>query len=137
LEKALENPWKKEKPFQPEQPNSAYLSLVCACLPHLTGGPRLLAPTRARVLSSLSRPLLSGDDLSALTSSAQAQLLSLSRGSRLLERPPIHSSALADQWVPSVGPFPSKPPTHDPRVAVDSAPTTHAKVALVPTSVFF
>jgi hypothetical protein len=75
--------------------------------------------------------------LSAPTSPALAQLLSLSHRSHLLARPPILSFALADRWVPSVGPFLSKPPVHDLRVAVDSAPTTLAEAAPVPTPTFF
>jgi hypothetical protein len=136
MEKALENPWKKEKPFQPEQPNSAHLSLVSVRPPPMTGRPHLSAPAHARALSSLL-PLPSGADLSTPTQSAHAQLLLLSRGSRLLARPPVHSSALTDRWVPSVGPFPSEPSAHDLRVAVDSTPTTHAEATPIPTPSFF
>jgi hypothetical protein len=97
---------------------------------------RLSAPARPRALLSLS-PLPSGADLSAPTSPALAQLLSLSRGSRLPARPPVRSSALTDRWVPSVGLFPSEPLVHDLRVVVDSAPTTHAEDAPDPTLAFF
>jgi hypothetical protein len=97
---------------------------------------RLSAPARQRALLSLS-PLPSGADLSAPTSPALAQLLSLSRGSRLPARPPVHTSALTDRWVPSVGLFPSEPLVHDLRVIVDSAPTTHAEDAPDPTPAFF
>jgi hypothetical protein len=65
------------------------------------------------------------------------QLLSLSCGSRLPARPPVHSSALADRWVLSIGPFLSELLVHDLRVAVDSAPTTHAEAAPVPTPAFY
>jgi hypothetical protein len=88
IEKQLENPWKKEKSFQPEQPNSAHLSPTRARL-SLTGAPHLSAPAHARALSSfsLSCPLPNEADLSASTSSTHAQLLSLSHGSRLPARP--------------------------------------------------
>jgi hypothetical protein len=79
----------------------------------------------------------SGADLSAPNSSACTSLPSLSRGPRLSARPPVYSPALADRWVPSVEPIPSELPAHDPRVAVDSASTTHAEAASVPTSALF
>jgi hypothetical protein len=46
-------------------------------------------------------------------------------------------AALGDRWVPSVGPFRTEPPAHDPRIAVDSAPTMHAEVVPVTTSAIF
>jgi hypothetical protein len=95
------------------------------------------APARPLALLSLSRPLSSGADLSVPTSPALVQLLSLSRGSHLPARPLVHSFGLADRWVPSVRHFPSEPPAHDLRVAVDSTPTTHVEAALVPTLAFF
>jgi hypothetical protein len=75
--------------------------------------------------------------LSVPTSPALVQLLLLSRGSHLPARPPVHSSALADRWVPSVEPFLSEPPMHDLRVAVDFAPMMHAEAAPIPISTFF
>jgi hypothetical protein len=51
----------------------------------------------------------SGANLSAPISSACAFFPSLSSGPRLSTRTPIYSPALADRWVPSVGPFPFEP----------------------------
>ena len=39
--------------------------------------------------------------------------------------------------APPIETFPPEPPAHDQRVAVDSALTTHAEVALVPTLTLF
>jgi hypothetical protein len=93
------------------------------------------APARPRAL--LSRPLPSGANLSAPTLPALMELLSLSRGFRWPARSPVLSFTLANRWVPSVGLFPSEQPVHDLRVAVDSAPTMHAKAAPVPTPAYF
>jgi hypothetical protein len=68
--------------------------------------------------------------LSAPISPTRTQPLSLYHGSRLPARPSVLSFALADRWVPSVGPFPSEQPVHDLRVVVESAPH-------VPTPAYF
>jgi hypothetical protein len=97
------------------------------------GPTSLSASSCARSLFSLSLSLPSGADLSVSISSVLVHLLSLSHGPRSSARPPVRSPALADPWVPSVGPFSPKPPSHHPRIVVDSAPTTPAKAAPIPT----
>jgi hypothetical protein len=86
---------------------------------------------------SLSLSLPGGTDLSVLVSFAHARLLSLCPTGPVHQLwLPVRSSALAGPWAPPIGPVPPESPTHDPRVAVDSTPTTHAKATPVPTPTF-
>jgi hypothetical protein len=120
---------KKKKLFQPKPTQSSPAGPRAR--PHrLTGGLHLSTVVSFPRALSPSPPLAaSGADLSAPISSACMSLPSLSRGPRSSARPPVYSPALADRWVTSVEPFPSKLPALPAVDAPTSArfpATTHA-----------
>jgi hypothetical protein len=101
----------------------------------LTGGPRLSAPARTRALPPLPLTAQWGRLVGA-------NLLRRAPSLAILRAPLVSPAtrsltALSILWAPPIETFPPEPPAHDQRVAVDSALTTHAEVALVPNLTLF